>query len=142
MPDDFPLTDPDIILFDGVCNLCNGLVQFILKRDPRRRFRFASLQSDVGRELMARHGLDPDRLDTVVLLRDGRAHTRSDAAIRILSSLQGGAWRLLRALLIVPRFLRDPVYNLVGRNRYRWFGQQDQCMLPTPENRQRFLDAY
>lgn len=134
-----PVTDPAVVLFDGVCNLCSASVRFVLRRDPAGRFRFASLQSEAGRELLRRHGLDPDDLHSVVLVEDGRAYTRSDAALRIARGL-GGGWPLLGALRAVPRPVRDRVYGLVAANRYRWFGKQDSCMLPTPELRERFLE--
>ncbi|MBA2664380.1 MAG: thiol-disulfide oxidoreductase DCC family protein [Bradymonadaceae bacterium] len=127
-----------IILFDGVCNLCNGTVQFIIKRDPSMHFGFASLQSEAGRALVVHHGLDPDELDSVVLIEDGRAYTRSTAALRIVRRLPG-AWPLLYVLVLVPRPLRNMIYNLIAKNRYNWFGRQLSCMLPTAENRRRFL---
>jgi predicted DCC family thiol-disulfide oxidoreductase YuxK len=127
-----------VVLFDGVCNLCNGSVQFIIRHDPAGRFRFASLQSEAGQALLRRHGLDPEDLFSVILVEDGRAHSRSDAALRIAAGLSGG-WRAAGALRVVPRPLRDLVYGWVARNRYRWFGRQDACMIPTPELRGRFL---
>ena len=127
------------LLFDGVCNLCNGSVQFILKRDTQGRFRFASLQSEAGRRLMTGHGLDPDALSSVVLIEDGRAYQESTAALRIARHLPG-AWKLLRVLTIIPRPLRDAAYRLIARNRYRWFGKTETCWLPTPELRARFLE--
>jgi predicted DCC family thiol-disulfide oxidoreductase YuxK len=133
------MSEPATVLFDGVCNLCNASVQFILKRDPRGAFRFAALQSDAGRRLLAAHRLPEDALSSVVVVADGRAYTESDAALRIARGL-GGAWPALGALRVVPRFVRDAAYRLVARNRYRWFGRRDECMLPTPELRARFLD--
>lgn len=127
------------LLFDGVCNLCSGSVQFILKRDTRGRFRFASLQSDAGRRLMTGHGLDPDALSSVVLIEDGRAYQESAAALRIARHLPG-AWKLLRVFTVIPRPLRDAIYRLIARNRYRWFGKTETCWLPTPELRARFLE--
>lgn len=127
-----------VVLFDGVCNLCSGSVQFILKRDPQGLFRFASLQSDAGRRLMTEHGLDPDALSSVVLLEDGRAWQESSAALRIARRLPGG-WKLLRLFSVIPRPLRDAVYRWIARNRYRWFGKTEACWLPTPELKGRFL---
>ncbi|MCC3157568.1 thiol-disulfide oxidoreductase DCC family protein [Hymenobacter sp. 15J16-1T3B] len=128
-----------VILFDGVCNLCHGLVQFIIERDPQARFRFASLQSAEGQRLMP-GGInpDPDNPDSVVLIEDGRAYTHSTAILRILRRL-GGGWALLSAAGILPRVLRDAAYRFVARNRYRWFGKQTECWLPTPELKARFL---
>ncbi|WP_400194096.1 thiol-disulfide oxidoreductase DCC family protein [Hymenobacter sp. B81] len=131
---------PSIILFDGVCNLCHGWVQFIIARDPAAQFRFASLQSEAGRRLLP-PGFNSDALnpDSVVLIEnDGQIYTHSTAVLRILRRLPGG-WALLAAGLLVPRPVRDAVYRWVARNRYRWFGRQESCWLPTPELRQRFL---
>ncbi|HVG10481.1 MAG TPA: thiol-disulfide oxidoreductase DCC family protein [Thermoanaerobaculia bacterium] len=127
-----------IVLFDGVCNLCNGSVQFLLKRDPERRFRFAALQSDAGRSLMAEHGLIVDSLSSVVLIEGGKVWQESSAALRIARRLPG-AWKLLWVFAAVPRPLRDAVYRWIARNRYRWFGKAETCWLPTPELEARFL---
>jgi predicted DCC family thiol-disulfide oxidoreductase YuxK len=127
-----------IVLFDGVCNLCNGAVQFILRRDPAGRFRFASLQSPAGEALQTRLGIDPKALDSIVLVEGERWYRESDAALRIASRMSG-AWKALGVLRVIPRPLRDPVYRWVARNRYRWFGKQETCWLPTPELRGRFL---
>ncbi|WP_139920286.1 thiol-disulfide oxidoreductase DCC family protein [Hymenobacter sp. DG01] len=129
------------ILFDGVCNLCNGFVQFVIGHDAAGHFRFASLQSGVGQELLRTHSLPmPEEPDSVILITpDGQAHTHSAAALGILRRL-GGLWGVAGALgLLVPRPLRDAAYRLVARNRYRWFGRQEACWLPTPELRARFL---
>jgi len=128
-----------IVLFDGVCNLCSGSVQFLLERDLEGIFRFASLQSEVGRSLMTRHGLDPDALGSVVLIEEGRAWQESSAALRIARHLPG-AWKLLRIFAVIPRPLRDAIYRWIARNRYRWFGKTESCWLPTPELRGRFLE--
>ena len=133
-----PGSPPSIVLFDGVCNLCSGSVQFLLKRDREGRLRFASLQSDAGRRLMAEHGLPVDSLSSVLLVEDGRVWRESSAALRIARHLPG-AWKLLRVLALVPRPLRDAVYRWIARNRYRWFGKAETCWLPTPELKARFL---
>lgn len=127
------------ILFDGVCNLCNGSVQFILRRDPQARFRFASLQSEAGQRLVTQQGLDPQVLSSVILIEDGKVYRESTAALRIARHMTG-AWKLLRVFVLVPRPIRDAVYRLIARNRYRWFGKSETCWLPTPELRARFLD--
>jgi predicted DCC family thiol-disulfide oxidoreductase YuxK len=132
-------TRPPTILFDGVCNLCNGSIQFILKRDPEARFRFASLQSESGRRLVAENGLDPDVLNSVILIEDGKVYRESAAALRIARHMSG-AWKLLRVFVLIPRPIRDAAYRLIARNRYRWFGKSETCWLPTPELRARFLD--
>lgn len=128
-----------VVLFDGVCNLCNGAVQFIIKRDAKNRFSFASLQSEAGQARLRQFNLATDAFDTFVLVEGGKAYTRSTAALRIARRLPG-AWQLLYGLMIIPKPLRDWVYGLVARNRYRLFGKQDSCMMPTPELRARFLD--
>ena len=129
-----------VVLFDGVCNLCNRSVAFIIRHDPKSRFRLAALQSDVGRELLALHGLNADEVNTVVLIAGDRVYTKSEAAVRIARRLSGWA-RLWWWAGLVPRPLRDAVYDWVSRNRFRWFGRRDACMAPAPGVRERFLDA-
>jgi predicted DCC family thiol-disulfide oxidoreductase YuxK len=129
---------PAVILFDGVCNLCNGFVQFVISRDQGQRFLFASLQSETARELLKDLPAGGQSLDSVVLLEDGRVYQQSAAALRILRHL-GGAWPLLYGLIILPAFFRDGIYAWIAHNRYRWFGRRDACMLPTPELKARFL---
>lgn len=129
-----------VVFFDGVCNLCNGTVQFILDHDKREQFRFAPLQSEAAEKLLAGRGLAKDReaLDSVILLEGDKVYERSDAALRIARRL-GGLWSALYVFIVIPRFLRDAVYKLIARNRYRWFGRTEQCRVPTPELRARFL---
>ena len=127
-----------ILLFDGVCNLCNASVQWILTRDPRGKFRFAALQSETGQVLLQRFGLDQAHFDSVVLVEGDRIFLHSDAPLEIARRL-GGFWTLAYGLKIIPRFLRDAVYNWIARNRYRWFGRREACMLPRPEWKERFL---
>lgn len=130
---------PDIILFDGVCNLCNGFVQFVIRRDPTALFRFAALQSEAAQALLAAHNLTPAATpDSVLLLSGGRLYSHSTAVLRIARRL-GGIWRLVGVGWVLPRAGRDALYRFVARNRYRWFGRQEQCMLPTPELKSRFL---
>jgi len=124
-----------IILFDGVCNLCNGLVQFVLKRDTAGRFRFASLQSEAARRVLK--GGPP--AETIVLIEGGGLYVKSAAALRIARGLRF-PWPLLYAFVIVPRPMRDLVYDWVARRRYAWFGKRESCMLPSPQMRGRFLD--
>lgn len=127
------------IVFDGVCVLCNGWVRFLLRHDRRGRYRFAAMQGDSGRALLAKHGLDPDDPVSFLLVEDGRAHTDTDAIARVLRGLRGG-WRVPAALIIaMPRALRDPTYRFLARNRYRVFGRFDQCTIPTPQQAARFL---
>lgn len=131
-----------IVLFDGVCNLCNGFVQFVFRaeRDDEPRIRFAALQSDLGTALLRRHGLDPGALDSVVLIAGGRARVCSDAVLGVLTHLRQ-PWRLGRVFGVLPRALRDAAYRLVARHRYRLFGKQDACPMPRPGQRERFLTA-
>jgi predicted DCC family thiol-disulfide oxidoreductase YuxK len=131
--------DHPVLLFDGVCNLCNAAVRFIVRRDPRGRFRFASLQSDVAVRLLRIHGVMIENMpDSMVLIDEHRIFTRSAAALRIVRRLQL-PWRVLYALIIIPRPLRDWAYDFIARRRYRWFGRRDQCMMPSPEIQSRFL---
>jgi predicted DCC family thiol-disulfide oxidoreductase YuxK len=127
-----------IVLFDGKCNLCNGSVKFIIKRDPAGQFRFASLQSEAGRKIVEEHGGNPDDLDTILLLEGDRLFDRSSAALRIAKRLRA-PWPLLSVFLLVPAPLRDLVYRFIARNRYRWFGKSEACMIPTAAIRARFL---
>lgn len=128
-----------IVLFDGVCSLCAGVVRFAIARDPEARFRFAPLQSPLARALLDRHGCDPGALDTVVLVDGDGAHVRSSAALHLLAGLRTPWRRLAGPLLWLPRPLRDAVYRWIARHRYRWFGRRDQCLVPAPEIRSRFL---
>jgi predicted DCC family thiol-disulfide oxidoreductase YuxK len=129
----------DIVLYDGVCNYCNASVRFVIARDPPGRYRFAALQSDVGKSLLADHHLPPASMETVVLIEGGKVYTRSTAALRVARRLTG-AWPLLYVFIIVPRPIRDWCYGVFARNRYRWFGRTDACQIPSPEVRQRFMD--
>lgn len=129
-----------IVLFDGVCNLCNASVQFIIDRDPRAELRFASLQSGPAAKLFEEHGMkapegDPD---SILLVEDGKIYERSTAALRIARRMSG-LWSVLYAFIVVPRPIRDFVYKIIARNRYRWFGKSEMCRVPTPELRARFL---
>ncbi|WP_309090697.1 thiol-disulfide oxidoreductase DCC family protein [Domibacillus sp.] len=127
-----------IVLFDGDCNFCDASVQFIIQRDSKGYFNYASLQSDVGQKLLKEHNIPKD-LDSFVLVEDGQAYIKSTAALRVARRLDG-AWKLLYALIAVPAPLRNLVYDYVAANRYKWFGKKsDHCMLPSPEVRQRFL---
>lgn len=128
-----------LLLFDGVCNLCNSAVQFILKGDKKQVFRFASLQSDLGQALSRAVGLKEGEMNTMVLVENGKFYLKSSAALRICLKL-GGLWPLLYAFIIVPPPIRNVVYDWIARHRYRWFGKQNECWLPRPEWKDRFLD--
>ncbi len=131
--------DNPIVLFDGVCNLCNRAVQFIIKRDKKKQFRFASLQGKAGNELLKKFDLPANVFNSFILFEEGKVYTRSTAALRIAKKLPGG-WKLLYGLMILPRFIRNAVYNVIAKNRYKWFGKRNECMIPTPELKERFLD--
>ena len=133
-----------IVLYDGVCGLCNRMTQFLLKRDRTDRLRFASLQSEFAGVILKRHGRDAQDLDTVYVVQDygepnERLLARSDAILSLAQEL-GGIWSLASVAKVLPRWLRDRVYNLVARNRYRVFGKYESCMMPDPQYRQKFLD--
>ena len=127
-----------ILLFDGVCNLCNGLVKFIIKRDQRSRIRFAPLQSDTGKSLIANFGLSPEDINSVVYISGEQVFLRSSAVLHLLKDL-GGGWKLFYIFIIIPPVMRDLFYNLIARTRYRIFGRSGSCMVPTGEIRGRFL---
>ena len=128
-----------VILFDGVCNVCSGFVQFVIAHDPAGRFRFAALQSDAARRILGQPDAVASAPASVVLVEGDRVFTQSAAALRIARGL-GLPWRLAYGLIAVPRPLRDWVYDVVARHRYQWFGRRDACMMPTPDVRARFLD--
>ncbi len=129
-----------IVLFDGVCNLCNNAIQRIIKHDKKDIFRFASLQSELGKKLVEERGLDPNEIDSIILIEPGIAYYRkSTAALEISRDLSGG-YSLLKNFLFIPEVFRDRVYDLIASNRYKWFGKKDQCMIPTPELKAKFLD--
>lgn len=128
-----------VALIDGECVMCSSISQWLIARDRREAFRFASLQSPVGRKLLREGGLPEAGMDTFVLVENGRYYTKSTAALRALRAL-GGKWRLAFALSAVPRFLRDGVYDYVAKRRYRWFGQADSCPMPSAHTRSRFIE--
>ena len=127
-----------IILFDGVCNFCSGSVQFIIKRDPSGYFRFAALQTAAGEKVMKDNGIGDDRPESIILVENGRVWYRSSAALLIARRLSRG-WSLFYAFIIIPPLIRDFFYNIIARNRYRWFGKKDVCFVPTEEIRSRFI---
>lgn len=137
MSDDSACTGGPVIVFDGVCVLCNGWVTFLLEHDRERRYRFAAMQTDAGRALLAGHGLDSDDPVSFLLVEGTQAWTDTEAIRRVLAGL-GGVWRLAAVIALVPRVVRDPLYRWVARNRYRWFGTT-ACRVPTEEERARFL---
>lgn len=129
-----------LVLFDGVCNLCESTVHFIIRRDREKKFRFASLQSAAAQEILARHDYEFDDLSSVLLLVDGKLYRKSRAALRIIKGLDG-AWPVLYYLLFwVPAFIADPIYDFIGKRRYRWFGIKSECWIPDDDLRSRFVD--
>jgi predicted DCC family thiol-disulfide oxidoreductase YuxK len=129
-----------IIFFDGVCNLCNGAVNFVIDRDKKGRFKLAALQSEEAKPFLKGAGLDKDELSTILLYEDGKMYKKSTAALRIARNLDG-LWPLLYVFMIVPRFIRDGVYSWIAKNRYKWFGKKDSCRMPTPDLKARFLST-
>jgi predicted DCC family thiol-disulfide oxidoreductase YuxK len=134
-----PDQNKKIVLFDGVCNLCSGSVQFILKRDKKNQFLFGSLQGKFGQEILKKYSLPADNFNSFMLLEGDQLYTRSSGALRMLKHL-GGAWGLLYAFIIIPPFIRDAVYHFIAKNRYRWFGKKEECWLPGGEWKDRFLE--
>lgn len=139
MTDSDPPTEQPVLLFDGVCNLCNTTIQFIIPRDPEGLIRFAPLQSAPGKALLSGHGLDPGALDSVVLIEDGQVYRRSAAVIRV-AELLGWPYRVATIGRLLPRTVLDRLYDIVAANRYDIFGRKDQCMLPSDDISDRFLE--
>lgn len=127
-----------VILFDGVCNLCNGAVQFIIKHDKKKVFRFASLQSETGQQLLVKYHLPLNELNSFILIENNKAYNRSTGALRVAKKLNGILpW--LYGFIIIPKIFRDSIYDWVATNRYKWFGKKEECMIPTQELKARFL---
>jgi len=130
-------TNP-ILLFDGVCNLCNGVVQFVIKYGSKNTLRFAALQSETGQQILKHFNLPKEDIFSVILVENEKVYLRSSAALRMYKNM-GGLWSLMYLFIIIPRPIRDAVYNLIAKNRYKWFGEKESCMIPTPELKSRFL---
>ena len=128
-----------ILLFDGVCNLCNSIVQFTIKRDPEGKFKFASLQSESGQGLLKKFGLPRDDFDSFVYIKGDKYFLKSSAGLHVLKDL-GGIWKLFYVFIIVPKTVRDLFYNIIAKSRYKIFGKRDSCMIPTPKMNERFLN--
>ncbi|MCX6188833.1 MAG: thiol-disulfide oxidoreductase DCC family protein [Bacteroidetes bacterium] len=128
----------NLLLFDGVCNLCNHTVQFIIKRDKGAKFKFAALQSDIGQALLKKYDLPLKDFESFVLIRKGNYYQRSSAALQVAKVL-GWPWRLFYIFILIPKFIRDFFYNIISNSRYNVFGRQDSCMIPSPELKERFL---
>jgi predicted DCC family thiol-disulfide oxidoreductase YuxK len=127
-----------IILFDGVCNFCNSSINFVIRHDKKNHFRFAPLQSETGKQLLQQFEAGELPLDSIVLIENNKLYKQSTAVLKIAKQL-GGAYRLLYGFVILPSFLRDAVYKYVAKNRYKWFGKKDSCMIPTKEIREKFI---
>ncbi|NPC93963.1 thiol-disulfide oxidoreductase DCC family protein [Bacillus sp. WMMC1349] len=127
-----------IILFDGVCNLCDRSVQFVIKHDPEGLFSFASLQSDIGQKLLKKYHLPVEHFDSLILIKAGQTYRKSTAVLHIVKSLPG-LWRYLSLFLVIPRPLRDSVYSLIAKYRHKWFGKKDKCLIPDRDIKKRFL---
>ncbi|WP_396193736.1 thiol-disulfide oxidoreductase DCC family protein [Flavobacterium sp.] len=131
--------DKKIILFDGVCNLCNTSVQFVIKHDPKDVFRFVPLQSELGIKIIKHIGINREQTDSIVLYEPGKAYYyKSEAALKIIAEF-GGVYRLVNLLSILPKFISNSFYDYVAKNRYKWYGKQEACMIPTPELTAKFL---
>lgn len=133
------MADHPIILFDGICNFCNSAVNFVIKRDPKSKFRFGTLQSETAHTLLSARQLSSSDLSSFVLIKDDKIYIRSTAALKVCQDLNG-LWPLMYCFMIVPRFIRDGVYNWIARHRYQWFGKKDACMVPNKDVRSRFLN--
>jgi predicted DCC family thiol-disulfide oxidoreductase YuxK len=127
-----------IILFDGVCNLCNDSVVFMIKRDKKDVLRYAALQTEFGQKMIEKHKIDSSKIDSIILIDNDKYYYKSTAALRIARHLKG-AYPLLVIFLILPAFMRDWIYDIIARNRYKWFGKKESCMIPTPELKGKFL---
>ncbi|MCG2419088.1 thiol-disulfide oxidoreductase DCC family protein [Aequorivita sp. F47161] len=132
------LEDNKIILFDGVCNLCNGAVNFVIERDKKNIFKFAALQSDIGRELTSKLNIDTSKIDSIILIDGEKHYIKSSAALHITKHLTGG-YPLLYGFMIFPKFIRNAVYEYIARNRYKWFGKRESCMIATEKLKSKFL---
>lgn len=127
-----------IVLFDGVCNLCNGAINYVIKRDKKNVFKFAALQSEIGKELTSKFNIDTSKVDSIILIDGDKHYDKSSAALYISKNISG-AHPLLFGFMIIPKFIRDAAYDYVARNRYKWFGKKDNCMIPTKELKSKFL---
>lgn len=126
-----------IIFFDGVCNLCNASVQFVIAHDNKDQFGFTAIQGELAKNVLPKFNVDQTQLSTVLLLEDGKLYTKSSAALRIAKKLDG-AWPLLYGFIIIPKFIRDWFYNIIAKNRYKWWGREESCWIPTPALKSKF----
>jgi predicted DCC family thiol-disulfide oxidoreductase YuxK len=131
--------DKPVVLFDGVCNYCNGMVNFVIRQDKKKQFLFTPLQSEAGKRILQANNLTGQARDSFIIYDKGKIYQRSTAALKLYNKLPW-YWKWTQAFWIVPKFLRDAIYDLIARNRYKWFGKKDECMIPSPEVKERFLD--
>ena len=129
-----------VIFFDGICNPCNSSINFVIDRDPKEYFKFASLQSPIAKEILSAYEVNSIDLESIIFYSNHKVYHRSRAALEIVKRMKG-AWPILYIFIIIPKFIRDFFYNLVARNRYKWFGKQDTCRIPTPDIKSRFIDS-
>ena len=134
----FTKMEHPIVLFDGICNFCNAVVNFLIRQDKKKALRFAAMQSNAGKQLLTQHGFPADYLKSFVLIKEGKAYTQSTAALKLYNQLPW-YWKWMQVFWIVPRPLRDSMYNFISDKRYGWFGKKARCMLPAPDVRNRFL---
>lgn len=128
-----------VILFDGVCNFCNSSVNFIIERDYKNRFKFAALQSGKGQELLRRYNINTDNLKTIILIEGGKYYAKTTAALRITKHLKG-IWKIFYIFIIIPPIVRNIVYNIIAKYRYKWFGRKDACRIPAQDEKEKFLE--
>ncbi len=133
------MNNQSIILFDGVCNFCNSAVNFVIKRDKNNLIQFSPLQTEIAHELLARHKLPTENMKSFIFIEEGKSYTQSTAALKVCRYLTG-LWPLLYSFIIIPHFIRDGIYKWIAKNRYKWFGQKNECMIPTPELLAKFLN--
>ena len=133
------IENKSIIFFDGVCNLCNNSVNFIIKRDKHKRFLYASLQSDAARDILLQFKIKISDLDSIILVENGKLYQKSTAILKIAKQLNG-FWKVNYIFIIIPKFMRDNIYDIIAKNRYKWFGRREKCMLPTGDMKLRFLE--
>jgi len=126
-----------VIFFDGVCNLCNASVQFVIKHDKNDQFSFTAIQGELAKEVLPKFKIDPGQLNTILLLEEGKLYTKSSAALRIAKKLDG-VWPLLYAFIVIPKLVRDWLYNIIAKNRYNWWGKEESCWVPTPTLKNKF----
>ena len=132
------MTNQPIIVFDGVCNFCNGAVNFTIKRDKKSVIKFTALQSETGRQILHQYGLPADDMRSFLFIENGKLYNKSTAALKVCRYLKN-LWPLCYGFIIVPAFIRNGIYDWIAKNRYKWFGERQECMIPTPEVRARFL---